>query len=218
MAEPTISLKANEGSEGTPTWVAVDTALRWVGPDAAQEALTDPFVAPVLDADDKFFDNAASPNDGELWHEKAGASNDVQITLAGRNTNQNVFQADETGGADPTADPPELSAFDDATDAANRTNPTETVLVGTSGSSNISLVRAIETTAGAPGGGWTGQVHDTAPTVGAALDGDQAGEKVVCATVLAANGTKEFNLAACAPHDAPAGLRTFVYAFMYTYE
>lgn len=219
MAEPTIVLKANENIEATPTWVAVDTALRWVGPDAADGALTDPFVAPVGDGDEAFFDDQASPNDGELWHETAGT--DVKITVAGRNSNQAVFQADETGTTDPTADPPELTAFDTAGEAATRTNPSEAVLTGTTGSSNISLIRAVETTVAAGDGGWTGQVHDTTPGGGASgehLDGDQAGEKEVCATVLAASGTKEFNLAACAPHDAPSGLTAFVYALMYTYE
>lgn len=215
MAEPTIALELNEGSEGTPTWAAIDTAARWVGPDAADGALTDPFPAGVVDADDAFFDNAAAPNDGELWNEKAGV--DTHITVAGRNTNVNVMRALETGGTDGTADPPELTAYDDATDAANRTNPTVAVLAGTAGSSNISFIRAVETTPGAPGAGWTGQVHDVAPSEGSALDGDQAGEKEVCASALAASGNKTFGLAACAPHDSPTGLSTFVYALQYTF-
>ena len=224
MAEPTITLQLNEGSEGTPSWVSIDTAARWVGPDAADGALTDPFPAGVVDGDDAFFDNAAAPNDGELWSEKAGT--DVHITTAGRNGNQNVLRASELGGTDGTADPPELTAYDDATDAANRTNPTVQVLAGTAGSSNISFIRAVETTAGAgSAGGWQAQVHDVDPQTtgtgvaadGYALDGNQAGEKVVCASALAANGEKKFNIAACAPHDSPTGVTSFVYAFQYTY-
>ena len=215
MAEPTIVLQLNEGSEGTPSWAAIDTAARWVGPAAADGALTDPFPAGVTDGDDAFFDNAAAPNDGELWNEKAAT--DVQITVAGRNTNVNVLRALETGGTDATADPPELTAYDDATDAANRTNPTVAVLAGTAGSSTISFIRAIETTGGAPGGGWTGQVHDTAPAAGFALDGNKSGEKVTCASALAASGNKTFNLAACAPHDSPTGVTSFVYALQYTW-
>jgi hypothetical protein len=218
MAEPTIVLKINENIEATPTWTAIGTAIRWVGPDASAGDLTDPFVAPIADGDDAFFDNAASPNDGELWHD---TTTDVQITVAGRNTNQNVFQADETGGTDATADPPELSAYDDATDASNRTAPTVWLLAGTAGSSTISVIRGVETTAAAGGAGWTGQVHDTTPgggTSGEHFDGDKTGEKEVCATVLAANGTKEFNLAACAPHDSTSGETSYVYAFQYTYQ
>lgn len=215
MAEPTIVLELNEGSEGTPTWAAIDTAARWVGPDAADGALTDPFKAGVADGDDAFFDDAAAPHDGELWNEKAGT--DTKCTVAGRNANQNVLRARETGGADGTADPPELTAYDDATDAGNRTDPAITILAGTAGSSNISFIRAIETTAGAPGAGWTGQTHAAAPSAGAALDGNKASEKVVCASALAASGNKTFNLAACAPHDSPTGLTTFVYAVQYTY-
>ena len=215
MAEPVIALELNEGSEGTPTWAAIDTAARWVGPDAADGALTDAFPAGVTDNDEAFFDNAAAPNDGELWNEKAGV--DTLIAVAGRNTNVNVLRALETGASDGTADPPVLTAYDDATDAGNRTNPTVAVLAGTAGSSNISFIRAIETTAGAPDGDWTGQVHDAAPTAGFALDGNQAGEKVTCASALAASGNKTFGLAACAPHDSPAGLTSFVLSLTYTY-
>lgn len=224
MAEPTIALELNEGTEGTPTWAAIDTAARFVGPDAADGALTDPFPAGVTDGDDAFFDDDAAPNDGELWNEKSGT--DTKISVAGRNANQNVLRMHETGGTDGTADPPELTAYDDATDAANRTNPTVAVLAGTAGSSNISFIRAVETTSAAgSAGGWQAQIHDEDPQVtgtavdadGFALDGDQAGEKVVCASVLAANGEKEFNLAACAPHDSPTGVTNFVLAATYTY-
>lgn len=215
MAEPTIQLELNEGTEGTPVWAAIDTGARWVGKDAADGALTDPFPAGAGDTDDAFFDNAAAPNDGELWNEKAGV--DTHITVAGRALNQNQLRALETGATDGTSDPPELSAFDDATDASNRTAPTTTILTGTAGSSSISFVRAAETTAGAPGAGWGTQVHDTAPSVGNELDGNKVGEKVVCATVLAASGNKLFAWAACAPHDSPAGLTTFVIALMYTF-
>jgi hypothetical protein len=158
------------------------------------------------------------PVPGELWHDQ---TTDTQITVAGRNTNDNVFQALETGGTDGTADPPELTAYDDATDASNRTNPTVWLLVGTAGSSNISVIRGVETTAASPGAGWTGQVHDTTPgggTSGEHFDGDKTGEKEVCATVMALSTAKTFNLAACAPHDSTSGETTFVYAFQYTYQ
>lgn len=211
MAEPVVALEVNEGTEGTPTWVAINTALRLTGP----AGVGDSFAAPIADGDDAFFDGGAAPNDGEVWHDTTA---DAQVATAGRNTNINVLRANETGGTDGTADPPELTAFDDATDAANRTNPTVWFLVGTTGTSSVSCLRAIETTgASAPGAGWTGQVHDAAPSAGNPLDGDQTNEKVVCATALAASGTKEFNIAACLPHDATAGQSTFVWALLYTY-
>ena len=219
MAEPAITLQINEGSEGTPTWTPIDTAIRWVGEDAVAGTLTDPHPAPVGDADEVFFDDAAAPNSGELWHDTTA---DLKITVVGRNANRNGLRANNSA-ADPTADAPEFSAYDDATDAGNRTNPTVWVLVGTAGSSNISQIRAVETTladVAVPGAGWTGQVHDTAPgggTSGEALDGDQTGEKEVCVTVLAVSANKTFNLAACLPHDAAAGLTTFSYAFTYTF-
>lgn len=208
MAEPTIALEINEGSEGTPSWVAIDTALRWTGKDG----VGDPHPAPVLDAGDAFFDNGSAPDDGELWHD---TTSDAQITVAGRNTNQNVLRARETGAADGTADPPELTAYDDATDAGNRTAPTVWLLAGTAGTSSVSVIRAVETTGGAPSTGWTGQDHDSTPGEGAALAGDSS--KVTCSSVLAASGSKTFNLAACVPHDATAGQTTFVYCFQYTY-
>ncbi len=212
MAEPTIALQINENTEGSPTWTTIATALRWVGPDASAGDLTDPFPAPATDGVDAFFDNGASPNNGELWHD---AGTDVQITVAGRNANQNVFRANETGGSDGTADPPELTAYDDATDAGNRTAPTTWLLVGTSGTSNISCVRAVETETAGGAAGWTGQTHDAAPTDGNELDGDNNVE--AANAVLAASGTARWNLAACAPHDATAGLTSFVYALQYTY-
>jgi hypothetical protein len=225
MAEPTIIIRLNEGTEGTPTWAEIDTGARWVGPDAADGALTDPMPAPIADGDDVFFDNTTAPDDGELWNEKAGT--DTHCTVAGRNGNQNVAQIQETGGTDPTADPPEFCAYDDATDGQNRTAPTVWLLTGTTGSSSISQIRAVETTVAAgSAGGWQAQLHDEDPQVtgtgvaadGYELDGDKAGEKVVCASVLALSGTKEFNLAACVPHDPTStGETTFVYQCQYTY-
>lgn len=215
MAEPTIVIQLNEGTEGAPTWVTIVTAARWTGPDASAGDLTDPFPAPVLDADEAFFDNVAAPNDGELWHDQA---TDLQIDEAGRNSNRNVLRVLETGGTDPTSDPPEFTAYDDATDGANRTNPTTWIMVGTAGSSSVSLLRAGETTSASVGGNWNTQVHDAAPTGGNPLDGDQAGEKVVTAAVLAASGNKTFQLAVAAPHDATSGLTTFVYQIQYTFE
>ena len=210
MAEPTLVFQLNEGTEGAPTWVALATAARWTGPGG----IGDPFAAPVLDADDAFFDDAAAPNDGEFWHD---AGVDAKIDEAGRNTDRNVMRMLETGGTDGTADPPEFTAYDDATDAANRTDPSISLLAGTAGSSSISLMRAIETTVAAPPASWTTQVHDAAPGSGNQLDGNKTGEKVVMASVHAASGNKTLQLAACAPHDAPAGLTTFVYGYQYTF-
>lgn len=207
MAEPTISLQLNEGSQGTPTWVNIGTG-KWTGPGG----VGDPFPAPVGDADDVFFDNASAPNDGELWNDDGSPT---QITVAGRNTNTNVLRALETGGTDGTADPPELTAYDDATDAGNRTAPGVWILTGTSGTSNVSTVRAIETTGGAPGAGWTGQVHNANPSAGSQLKGNT--NKVTCAAALSASGNKIFNLAACVPHDSTAGTTSYVLCLQYTY-
>jgi len=224
MAEPTIVLQLNEGTEGTPTWATIDTGARWVGPDAADGALTDPFPAPIADGDDAFFDNTTAPNDGELWNEKAGT--DTHCTLAGRNANTEVLQALETGASDGTADPPEFCAYDDAGDGGTRTAPTVWLLVGTTGTGSLSVIRAVETTVAAgSAGGWQAQLHDEDPQTtgtgvaadGYQLDGDKTGEKVVCASALAASGAKSFNLAACAPHDATAGVTSFVYQLQYTY-
>ena len=214
MVEPVIVLQLNEGTEGAPTWVTIVTAARWVGADATAGTLTDPFPAPVLDADDVFADNTTAPNDGELWHDQA---TDLQIDEAGRNANRNILRAlnDATAA---TSDPPEFTAYDDATDAGNRTDPTIWLLAGTAGSANISLIRAEETTAAVPAGNWATQLHDAAPTGGSALDGDKSGEKEVCATVLAISGNKTFNLAFGNPHDATSGLTSFVYALQYTFE
>ena len=212
MAEPTIVLQLNENTEAAPTWVTIVTAARWVGPDASVGDLSDPFPAGVIDADDAFFDNAAAPDDGELWHDQ---STDSQVIAAGRALNQNTLRTLETGGSDPTADPPELTAYDDATDAGNRTEPTVAILAGTAGSSNISFIRAFESTAAAPAAGWGTQVHDTEPTIGSSLDGDTNVE--AAATILAASGNKTWQLCACAPHDSPTGVKTFVYSLQYTW-
>lgn len=223
MAEPTIAIQINEGSEGTPAWATVDTALRWTGPDASAGSLGDPHLAPIGDADEVFFDNAASPNDGELWHD---AATDVQVTIAGRNTNQNILRILETGASDGTVDPPELTAYDDASDGVARTAPTVWLLAGTAGSNSISTVRAVETTTAAgSAGGWVAQVHDESPqTTGTAvaadgfpLAGNAVGSKVVTALFLAASGNKTFQLAACLPHDSTAGQTAFIYQCQYTY-
>jgi hypothetical protein len=147
-----------------------------------------------------------------LWHDTTA---DVHIDNAGRNTNQQVFRALETGtGA--TADPPELTCFDTAGEAASRTNPSEWVLVGTTTTSSNSCMRGIETTGGAPGSLWVVQTHSAAPSAGSCLEGTVA--KETCAAVLSQSGNKLFNLAANAPDDATSGLTNFVYALIYTYE
>lgn len=219
MAEPTIVLQVNTGTEGTPSWVTIDTAVRFTGPGG----VGDPFPAPVGDGDDAFFDNDSAPDDGEFWHD-TGA--DLQCVTAGRNANQAVLQCLETGAADATADAPEFTAYDDSSDGAARTAPTVWLLAGTAGSSSISCVRAVETTSAAgSAGGWQAQIHDEDPQVtgtaatadGYELDGDKTGEKVVTAAILAASGSKQFNVAACAPHDATAGLTSFVFQLQYTY-
>jgi hypothetical protein len=207
MAEPTIALQLNEGSEGTPTWVGIGTA-KWTGPDG----VGDPFVAPVLDATDVFFDNTTAPNDGELWNDDGSP---VQVAAAGRALNANVLRALETGGTDGTADPPELSAYDDVTDAGNRTAPATWLLVGTAGTSSVGCIRGVETTAGAPAAGWGTQTHDGAPSVGAVLEGNVT--KVTCASALAASGNKLFNVAHANPHDATSDTTTWVKCLMYTY-
>ena len=207
MAEPTISLQANEGSEGTPTWVNIGT-LKFTGPDG----VGDFFVAPIGDGDDAFYDNSTAPNDGEVWNDDGTP---IQIDEAGRALNANVIRALETGGTDGTADPPEFTAYDDATDAGNRTAPTLWLLVGTSGTSSVGTVRGVETTAGAPAAGWGTQDHDNAPSVGEVLEGNVT--KVTCASALAASGNKTFQIAHCLPHDATPGTSSWVLCLQYTY-
>ncbi len=182
-----------------------------------------PHLAPVGDDDEVFFDNTASPNDGELWNEISGASNDVQITVAGRNTNRNVGRARETGASFGTVDPPEMTAYDDATDGQNRTAPTVWVLAGTTGSSSISCIRGCDSEISAPTANWTGQEHDLDPYSSSEADGrpwagDGAGDKTTWASAMSASGTVRFNLAACLPHDATAGITNFIYQFQYTWS
>lgn len=209
MAEPTIQIEVNEGTEGAPTWAAIDTALRITGPDG----IGDPWPAPADDGVDAFADNEASPpHDGEFWHEAAA---DAQVTVAGRTTNQNVLRANETGASDGTADPPELTAYDDAADAGSRTAPTAWILVGTAGSSNVGLVRGAETEGGAPGTDWENQTHDAAPSEGSVLEGDVT--KEAAPSALSADGDTRWNVAVANPHDATPGETTFVWTVQYTY-
>lgn len=207
MAEPVFQWQLNYGSEGTPTWETVSTdVIRWTGPAGVGDAMP----APVSGA--SWFDNTTSPDDGELWLD---AAIDRHVTLAGRGLNQNVLQINETGG-DPTIDPPELTAYDDATDAGNRTSPTTWPMIGTTASNNKSCLRAVETTGGAPGAAWGTQVYTADPGVGACLDGEDS--KLTCAAVFAGSDTKKFQLAHNVPNDvAVSGLITFVYSLQYTY-
>ena len=207
MAEPTIALQLNENTEGSPTWVNIGTA-KWTGPDG----VGDPFVAPVLDATDVFFDNAAAPNDGELWNDDGTPT---QVTVAGRALNANVLRALETGGVDGTADPPEFTAYDDAADAGNRTAPTTWLLIGTTGTSSVGCIRGVETTGGAPAAGWGTQTHAAAPSVGSVLEGNVT--KVTCSSALVASGNKRFNVAHSNPHDSTPATTTWVKCLTYTY-
>jgi len=207
MAEPTFIWQLNYGSEGTPTWETVSTdVLRWCGPDGVGDA----FPAPVSGA--SWFDNTTAPDDGEFWLD---AATDRHCTLAGRGLNQNVLQIIEQGtGA--TADPPEFTAYDDATDAGNRTSPTEWPMIGTAASNNISNIRAVETTGGVPGAAWGTQVYTAEPGVGASLDGDD--NYLTCAAVFSGSDTKKFQVAHCLPNDvAVSGVQDWVYCLQYTY-
>jgi len=206
MAEPTIEMQVNDNTEGAPNWVAIDTAVRWTGPSGVGDA----FAAPIGDDDEAWFDAGASPNDGEFWHD---TTTDAQCAEAGRQDKQNMLQVEETGTADPTADPPEFTAYDDAGEAATRTAPSVWMLVGTAGTGSLSIMRGVETTGGVPGGTWTGMEHDVDLNQ---LQGNT--EKVVCAAILAASGVKQFAVACCAPHDSTPGLSAFVYCLQYTYE
>lgn len=207
MAEPTFQWQLNYGTEGTPTWETWSADIsRWTGPSGVGDAMP----APVSGAN--WFDNTTPPDDGELWLD---ASTDRFIAVAGRALNQNVLQIIETG-AEPTADPPEFTAYDDATDAANRTSPTTWPMIGTAASNNKSCLRAVETTGGAPAASWGTQVYTADPSVGACLDGEDS--KLTCAAVFSGSDTKKFQLAHNVPSDvAVSGLITFVYSLQYTY-
>ena len=207
MAEPTIIYEANEGTEGTPTWVAAGT-LKYTGPTGVGDFM----VAPILDATDAFYDDAASPNDGQLWNDDGTP---IQVAEAGRALSANQLRVRETGAADATADPPVFTAYDDATDAGNRTAPTTWLLIGTTGTSGIGCIRGFESTGGAPGAGWGTQTHDGAPSVGSVLEGEVT--NVTTAAVLAASGNKTFSIAHALPHDATPGTTTWVLALTYTY-
>ena len=207
MAEPTFEWQLNYGSEGVPTWETVGSdVFRWTGPDGVGDSMP----APVSGAN--WFDNNTPPDDGELWLD---AAIDRFIEVAGRALNQNVLQINETG-AEPTADAPEFTAYDDAADAGTRTSPTTWPMIGTSASNNKSCLRAIETTGGVPGAGWGTQTYDADPSVGSCLDGEDS--KLVCAGVFAGSDTKKFQLAHNVPNDvAVSGLISFVYSLQYTY-
>lgn len=207
MAEPTFQWQINSGSEGTPSWQTVGAdVLRWTGPDG----IADEFPAPVSGAN--WADNTTPPNDGEFWLD---GGSDYQCTLMGRGLNQNCLQINETG-AEATADPPEFTAYDDATDAANRTSPTTWPMIGTAASNNKSSLRAVETTGGVPAAGWGTQTYDADPTPGACLDGEDS--KLTLAAAFAGSDTKKLQLAHCVPNDiAVSGLITFVYSLQYTF-
>lgn len=207
MAEPTFTWNINRGTEGVPVWEDISTdTLKWTGPAGIGDAMP----APVAGA--SWFDNTAAPDDGELWLD---AAVDYHIAVSGRNTNINVLQITETG-AEPTADPPEFTAYDDLADAQGRVSPTKWPMIGTAGSNNFSSLRAVETTGGAPGAGWTGQAFDAAPGEGACLDGNDT--VLTCAAAFAGSDSKLFNLAHCVPNDiSTTGEITLVYCLQYTY-
>jgi hypothetical protein len=207
MAEPVIQLQLNEGTEATPSWAQIDTAARWCGDAGVGQA----FPAPLSGA--AWFDADTTPDDGELWHD---TTTDAQIDEAGRNVNQNVLRAQEQGTAG-TADAPEFTAYDDATDAGNRDAPTVWVLAGTTTTGGYSLMRAVETTSGAPGSNWQNQTHNADPSEGSCLDGNV--DFVTCGSVLSTSGVKTFNLAANCPDDPDSGnlFQAFVYCLQYTY-
>lgn len=198
MAAPTVHFYINTNTEGSPTWTEILAAdvIMPTGPDTT--------------ADPEFYDPVTAPGSGckiaeELWIDDDSASSAPYAFECGTvydgtvNTNQNVFRIFfETN---PTSTAPILTAYDTSSHAAD---PAKEICTGTTTSNSAGWIKAIETTASAPGASWC--TCGTTSAGGAStncLDGDQ--RYVVCASAASANSAKLFNFVVYVPDDSGAG-------------
>lgn len=131
------------------------------------------------------------------------------------NTNQNVLKITFS---EATSTAPILTAWDDS----NLNSVTNEILAGTSGTSNTSWLKAVETTSGAPGSSWTSStvsLDDNSNPAGGpnALKGND--RFVPCASTASAGSSKLFNIVCYVPSDANSGTsgHTFVLSIRYSY-
>ena len=192
MAAPTVTFRINTGTEGTPTWTTITSgkALYWTGPDTTA-SVKDPVQAP----------ETGNKVAEEMWvGDYPTYASGVQCTTYDGtvNTNQNVLSI--YFATNPTSTAPKLTAWDTS---AHSTIVKE-ALAGTSGSSNTSLIKAVETTAGAPGASWC---TITTESAGGASTNALAGNDhyVQCASAATADSAKIFNIVLWIPSDIGAG-------------
>jgi len=190
MAEPVVTMYINTGTEGAPVWTEIDSdvSLFLTGPDSSFG------YGDNIDVPRTSFNTAE-----EAWLSKelyyvSGTQSTVFVIPSAVLQYQNVLRVLFSGDA--TTTPPRLKAWDDS----NATTTTKKIFTGTATSTNTSLLKATETTGGAPAANWC---LITTGAAGAAVTNALKGstQYVECAAIAGAGTSKYFTLALFSPND-----------------
>ena len=203
MGQPTVSIYINTGTEASPTWTEVTSAKTIYFAGSGTSSTT--YNAVIKPA-------SGSKVAEELWIGDSPYANGQKCTTYDGtvNTNQNVLRVYFANYGTATA--PILTAYDNT--SHNSTNVA--ILAGTTTSENKSLIKAVETTNGAPSANWC---SITTGTAGGASVNDLKGDTdyVVCSSAASANSHKLFNIVAFCPYDINVGDYAVVLSVKYTW-
>lgn len=205
MAQPTVTIYINNGTEATPSWTEVGSTdtIYFTGPDTTTTTL-DPVTAPAIGA--KWAE--------ELWEGTASTHTQATTFVAPDNATQNANVLRVYFANEPTSTPPELTAWDDNTHSTTAVE----MLAGTTETSSTSFLKAAETTGAAPAQNWA--TYTTATSGGASINALKGTDNyIVCSSVASANTEKTFAIACVVPSDATSGTtgHTPVLTVRYTY-
>lgn len=206
MAEPTVNIYVETAGGTTgyviddvnPNWTAITfgTSIMWItGPDTTTSAL-DPVTLPA----------SSTKLAEEIWFDITGAVPAVYAQCPNYGTNTRQYELVVTFEDEACSARPRLEAWDSLTDLESLTEPENEILVGTTGTSSKSFLRAYDSTSAAPG---TSTWYDSATQAADAnnnkcLKGNQS--YLVAQADKAANSTWYLKLACVVPYDAGIGV------------
>ena len=190
MAEPVVTMEINTGTELAPVWTDVPIRQSVFFNNANS---TSGFNDKLIVSRDTTLEAPEMWLSEKLYH-VSGTQCATFVVPSVVGQTQNVIRFTFTGAA--TTTPPRLKAWDDS----GATTITKPIFVGTADSGNTSLLKATETTGGAPIQNWcliNTQVAGAAATN--SLEGNT--HYVECAALAGAGTSKIFTLALFVPSD-----------------
>ena len=190
MAEPVVTLYINTNTEGAPSWTEVKAKESiFFGNSNSSSGLIDKLTVPrtgILESSEVW-------KSSKLYY-TSGTQCTTFVVPSVVGQNQNVFRILFADNA--TTNPPRVKAWDDS----GFSTTVKPLFAGTAASTNTSLLKAIETTGGAPAQNWCtiNTVNAGGNTVNA-LKGST--NYLEFAALAGANTSKLFTMAMYVPSD-----------------